>query len=352
MALQPAGVFAETYAADRRLFKTRPQRICLALLLLALALAPVLLGPRLVAAVDVMLITAVAVIGLQITTGYAGQINLGQSAFMGVGAYAAAVLGGAGALPFWLAIPLGGIAAALFGVVFGLAAVRIKGFYLALTSIAAQFVFAFAVLNLPAAWLGQSKGLSLAPARLFGVSFTDDASLYYLLLTAALIMVWGAFGIVRSRHGRAFVAVRDDEAAAGLTGVNVVATKIAAFMVGSFYAGVAGALWAYYLRYVSVEQFTLIQSVWLVGMIIVGGMGSIVGALVGVVFVQTLNEAITSLGPSLVALLPGVAGDAVFTAINLVLGGVLAAFLLLEPKGLMHRWNLLKAGYRLWPYPH
>ena len=132
----------------------------------------------------------------------------------------------------------------------------------------------------------------------------------------------------------------------------MVATKIAAFMVGSFYAGVAGALWAYYLRYVSVEQFTLIQSVWLVGMIIVGGMGSIVGALVGVVFVQTLNEAITSLGPSLVALLPGVAGDAVFTAMNLVLGGVLAAFLLLEPKGLMHRWNLLKAGYRLWPYPH
>jgi len=352
MAMQPAGVFAETYARDRALIRTRPQIIALLLFILVLVAAPFLATSRVIAALDVMLITAVAVVGLQITTGYAGQINLGQSAFMGVGAYVAAALAGRTGLPAPLVVIAGGVAAALFGLVFGLAAARIKGFYLALTSITAQFVFAFAVLNMPSGWFGQSKGLSLPPATLLGVTFADDTSLYYMALAVCMIMVWGAFGIVRSRHGRAFLAVRDDESAAGMTGIDVVATKVMGFLVGAFYAGVAGALWAYYLRYVSVDQFTLIHSVWLIGMIIVGGMGSIVGALIGVVVIRTLNEFVTSLGPALVDLIPAIGGDIVFTAMNLLLGSAIALFLILEPKGLMHRWNLLKAKYRVWPYPH
>jgi len=299
-----------------------------------------------------MLISAIVVVGLQICTGYAGQVNLGQAAFMGVGAYAAAVLAEKTGLSFLLTIPLSGVAAAGFGFVFGLSAARIKGFYLALTTIAAQFVFHFAVLNLPGSWLGGSNGATVPPATLFGYRIASDTSLYYLCLICTVIMVCGAFGIVRSRFGRAFVAVRDDDVAAGIMGINVVATKATAFLVGAFYAGVGGALWAYMLRFVAVDQFTLFNSVFFIAMIIVGGMGSVVGALIGVFVIRAIQELITTLGPELAASLPFLGGDIVFASMNVFLGGTIALFLIIEPKGLMHRWNIVKAGYRLWPFPY
>ena len=164
--MDPAGVFATRYARDQALVRTRKQRIALGLFLLFLVCVPWLLGPRLVATASVMLITAIVVVGLQINTGHAGQVNLGQAAFMGVGAYTTGVLAVHAGMPFWLTIPLGGAAAALFGFVFGLSAVRIKGFYLALTTIAAQLLFHFLVLNLPSKWLGGSNGLTIEPATL------------------------------------------------------------------------------------------------------------------------------------------------------------------------------------------
>jgi branched-chain amino acid transport system permease protein len=348
----PAGVFAETYAEDIRLVRTGKQRLSLALFLLALVCVPLVVGARLLAVTNIMLVTAVVVVGLQITTGYSGQVNLGQAAFMGVGSYATAVAATTFGLPFWLAIPAGGAAAAAFGFVFGLTAVRIKGFYLALTTIAAQFVFHFSVLNLPKSWLGGSQGMSLEPMTIAGVRIATDARLYYVLLVIAIVMVTGAFGIVRSRHGRAFVAVRDDDVAAGMMGINVVYTKALAFLVGAFFAGVGGGAWAYYVRFVSVEQFTLFHSVWYVGMIIVGGMGSVVGSLVGVVVIRGLQELITTLGPELAAWAPALGGAVVFAGMNVLLGGLIALFLLVEPKGLMHRWTIVKAAYRLWPFPY
>ncbi|MGB3500882.1 MAG: branched-chain amino acid ABC transporter permease [Mesorhizobium sp.] len=350
--MDPAGVFATSFARDQALVRTGKQGIALALFLLFLLVLPELVGPRLVAVATAMLITAVVAVGLQICTGYAGQINLGQAAFMGAGAYATAVAGGTYGLPFWLAIPLGGCAAAAFGFVFGLSAVRIKGFYLVLTTIAAQSIFHFLVLNLPQSWLGGSNGVSLEPANLFGFSFSTDRSIYYLCLVLTTIMVAGAYGIVRSRHGRAFLAVRDDDVASGMMGIDVVRTKAMAFLVGAFYAGIGGALWAYYVRFVAVDQFTLFHSIWLVAMIIVGGMGSITGALIGVVVIIAIRESFISLGPTFVQIAPGLGGDVVFAALNVVLGGVIAAFLIFEPRGLMHRWSILKRSYRLWPFPY
>ena len=350
--MDPAGVFAVRYAQDRALVRTRKQWIALALLLGALAVLPLVVGPRLIAVANIMLITGIVVVGLQICTGYAGQVNLGQAAFMGVGAYTAAVLAEKTGLSFLLTIPLAGVAAAGFGFVFGLSAARIKGFYLALTTIAAQFIFHFAVLNLPGSWLGGSNGATVPPATLFGYRITSDTSLYYLILISAAIMVSGAFGIVRSRFGRAFVAVRDDDVAAGIMGINVVATKATAFLVGAFYAGVGGALWAYMLRFVAVDQFTLFNSVFFIAMIIVGGMGSVVGALIGVFVIRAVQELITTLGPELAASFPFLGGDIVFASMNVFLGGVIALFLIVEPKGLMHRWNIVKSGYRLWPFPY
>lgn len=350
--MDPAGVFATSFAQDQALIRTRKQAIALALFLILLALLPFFVGPRLIAVVTVMLINAVVVVGLQINTGYAGQVNLGQAAFMGVGAYATAVCATTAGLPFFIAIPLGGCAAALFGFIFGLSAVRIKGFYLALTTIAAQAIFHFLILNLPRSWFGGSNGLTLQPASLFGFSLATDRSLYYLCLVVTIVMVAGAFGIVRSRHGRAFMAVRDDDIASGMMGIDVVATKATAFLIGAFYAGIGGALWAYYLRFVAVDQFTLFHSIWFIAMIIVGGMGSITGALIGVFLIMTIREGFVTLGPSIVQTFPTLGGDIVFAGLNVFLGSIIAAFLIFEPRGLMYRWTVLKRSYRLWPFVH
>lgn len=350
--MDPAGVFATSYAQDQALVRTRPQRLALIIFLLALLILPMLASPRLVAAATGIIITAVVVIGLQLNTGLAGQINLGQAAFMGVGAYTTAVVAAKTGLPFWLALPAGGVAAALFGMVFGLTAVRIKGFYLALTTIAAQFIFHFLILNLPTSWFGGSNGISLKPATLFGLSFDTDVSLYYLCLVVGGIMAFGAYGIARSRHGRAFEAVRDDDIASGMMGVNVVRTKANSFLIGAFFAGIGGGLWAYYVRYVAVDQFTLFHSIWFIAMIIVGGMGSVTGAIIGVIVIRAVQELITTLGPALVDNVPFFSGDIVFALMNIFLGGVIAAFLIFEPRGLMHRWEIMKKSYRLWPFSY
>ncbi len=350
--MDPSGIFSTSYARDSALVRTRAQWLALALFGAALLLYPWLASPRLVAVANLMLVTAIVVVGLQITTGYAGQINIGQAAFMGVGAYGASAMEVKFGLPFWAAVPVGGVLAALAGWAFGLTAARIKGFYLALTTIAAQFLFVFVVLNLPSSWLGGVNGFSLEPARLGPLVFDSDRALYHLFLFSTAVMMFGAFGILRSRHGRAFVAVRDDDVAAGMMGIDVPGTKARAFIVGAFYAGIGGALWAYQIRFVSVDQFTLFHSIWFIAMMIVGGLGSIVGALVGTVVIRTVQETITSLGPDIVQHIPSLGSDIVFASMNAFLGLVITGFLLLEPKGLMHRWNILKASYRLWPFPH
>ncbi len=169
--MDPAGIFSTSYRQDQSLIRTRNQAITLLLFIVALFALPMFAEVRSVAVMTSMLITAVVVLGLQINTGLAGQVNIGQAAFMGVGAYSTAVLASKLHLPFWLALPAGGVFAALFGVIFGLAAVRIKGFYLALTTIAAQILFHFFVLNLPQKWLGGSNGITMQPAELFGFKF-------------------------------------------------------------------------------------------------------------------------------------------------------------------------------------
>ncbi|MES2840105.1 MAG: branched-chain amino acid ABC transporter permease [Pseudomonadota bacterium] len=349
--MDPSGIFFTSHAGDRSLVRTRAQWACLLALLLVLATLPWWASERWVSIGYATFITAVAVIGLQICTGYAGQINLGQSAFMGVGAYGAALAMAAG----WNAVAallIGGAGAALFGVMFGLTAARIKGFYLALTTIAAQALFHFLVLNLPSSWLGGAGGLHVESVSVFGLSLNNDRAIYWFSLLVLVVMTIGAFGIVRSRHGRSFEAVRDDDVAAGMMGIPVAATKARAFLVSAFYAGVAGGLWVVALRHVSVEQFTLFNAIWMIAMMIVGGLGSIVGALIGTVMIQLAREGVTSLGPSFIQWVPAVGQDFVFAAMNVLLGTVIILFLLFEPKGVMHRIEISKKTYRLWPFPY
>lgn len=350
--MDASGVFFTSYGGDRSLVRTLPQWAALLLLAAVLLAVPLLAPERWISIGYAMFITAVAVIGLQVCTGYAGQVNMGQSAFMGVGAYACAIAMAKASVPLPLALVLGGAAAAIFGALFGLSAARIKGFYLALTTIAAQALFHFLVLNLPGAWLGGPGGVHIEGVSAFGIDLAGDTAVYYLSLIVLVLMTFGAFGIVRSRHGRAFEAVRDDDVAAGMMGIDVALTKMRAFLVGAFYAGVAGGLWAVALRHVSVEQFTLFSSIWLIAMMIVGGLGSIVGALIGTVAIQLAREGVTTLGPMLTQAFPIVGQDIVFASMNVLLGTVVILFLLFEPKGLMHRVQIVKQAFRRWPFPY
>jgi branched-chain amino acid transport system permease protein len=350
--MDASGVFFTSYAGDRSLIRTRPQWAALLFLGAVLLALPLLAPDRWISIGYTIFITAIAVVGLQICTGYAGQINMGQSAFMGVGAYACAVSVAQWSFPVPLGLVFGGAAAAVFGSLFGLSAARITGFYLALTTIAAQALFHFFVLNLPSRWLGGPGGVHIEGVSTFGVNLANDTAIYYFAFIVLVVMTAGAFGIVRSRHGRAFEAVRDDDVAAGMMGINVMLTKMRAFLVGAFYAGIAGGLWAIALRHVSVEQFSLFSSIWLIAMMIVGGLGSIVGALIGTVVIQLAREGVTTLGPALSQSFPIVGQDIVFASMNVLLGTVVILFLLFEPKGLMHRVNSTKQACRRWPFPY
>ena len=352
----PAGVYAETYAQDKALIRTKAQWCWFIALMIFLFTLPLFGGARMTGIMNVIGITVIAVVGLQINVGYAGQINLGQSAFMGIGAYTAGTLTLHFHLPIWMTIPMAGISAACFGAIFGLTAARIKGFYLVLTTIAAHYIFSFAIIKLPKAWFGKIEGLRLDPISLFGFEFDTDRRMYYLIFTIAALMIYGAYGLGRSRIGRTFVAIKEDDNAAEIIGIDVVYYKLLAFFIGTFYAGIAGALWGYYLRYIQADQFTLWMSIWYMSMLIVGGLGpSILGAMIGTIAIRLFQEFITYLGPLLANIERfsdlGVTRN-IFASMNLLLGSIIILFVIFEPRGLLHRWNVVKESYRIWPFPH
>lgn len=346
----PSGVYFENFAQERRHLRTGPQRawaIAFALFLLAV---PWLVNDYLLGIATVAAIALVAVLGLHITVGMAGLLNLGQSAFVGVGAFAAASLASHGFGP-WATLPVAALAAGAVSIVFGLPAIRIKGFYLALTTIAAQIMFPIVVIRLPDAWFGGAAGMAVDPPMLFGTAIETPRGMYWLVIAVAAIAWAATLNLGRSRTGRAFRAMRDNDITSSVMGVDLARYKILAFFAGALFAGVSGALYAYYVRYVTTDQFTLWLSVWYVGMLIVGGLHTPLGAVLGVVVITALQEAMHWIGTAAMASLPGVSGGTIFALTNVVLGGVIVLMLLFEPLGLAHRWALLKAGYRIWPYP-
>jgi branched-chain amino acid transport system permease protein len=353
MALLPSGIFFESYHQKKAYIHTRPQWVCFIVFLLLLVFLPSLIGSRLLGVVNVIGIILIAVVGLQIPIGYAGQINLGQSAFMGMGAFVAASLAINFDLPIWVTIPCGGLGGAFLGAIFALPVMRIKGFYLALTTMTAQVIFPILIMHSPDKLFGGAIGLRIEPAKFLGITFNTDRSLYYLNMTVAAIMIFFAFNLVRSRTGRAFTAIRDNDIAAEMIGIHISFYKTLAFFIGAFYAGVAGGLWAYYIRFIGADQFTLYFSIWYVSMLIVGGLGSILGAILGTVFLRSLQEIMTYLGPFLVKVFPQMGGSEIwFAGMNILLGVVIVLFLIFEPRGLAHRWAILKTSYRIWPFPY
>lgn len=345
----PTGIHFDSYAAEARILKTRRSQVWTGLLVLAVLALPLVGSTYLVGVLTDMFITLIAVYGLYVTVGMAGQINVAQSAFVGVGAFTAAKLSGYG-LSFLVVVPLAALVTAVVAIGFGVAACRVKGFYLALTTLAAQVMFPIVVLALPEAWLGGLVGMSVAPAALGSFTFGTPVRLYYLVAAIMVIATVAAFNLPRSRLGRAMMAVRDNDVAAEVMGIPVVRIKLTAFFAGSLFAGVAGACTGYFLQFVTVSSFTLFTSIWYLGMLIVGGTHSAAGAILGVVFITLLQEGLHALANA--ALQSGAAGGGLlFSLTSIALGASILVALVFEPRGLAHRWSVIRTGFQLWPFP-
>jgi branched-chain amino acid transport system permease protein len=346
----PTGIYFETYAGEARLLKTVRSRVAVAALVLGLLAVPLVSGAYVQGVAVQGCIALIAVLGLHVTVGMAGQINIAQSAFVGVGAFATAKLSGYG-LPFWVVIPLAALITGLVSVVFALPAARVKGFYLALTTLAAQVLFPIVILGLPTEWLGGIVGMSVEPLVVAGYPISSPKAFYYFMLVFVLISTCAAFNLHRSGFGRSLKAVRDNDVAAQVMGIDVLRVKISAFFVGSLFAGVAGACTAWFLQFVTIESFTLFASIWYLGMLIVGGAYSPIGAILGVVFITVFQEGLHELGTSIMRNAHE-AGGTIFAATNVALGACILLVLIFEPRGLAHRWSVLKNTFQLWPFPH
>jgi len=345
--MRPAGTYDTTYGQDMATVRTKAQWIMLALFLVFLLAFPYFGGIRWIGVFSLMGITLIAVFGLHITTGLCGQINLGQAAFMAVGAYTSAVLTTKLGLPFLVALPCAGIMAGAVGLIFGAPSLRIKGFYLAMSTLAAQFIIIWAVTKLFGA-----AAMSVPYASIGGFVFDTDTTMYYLIIALTLIAGLAALNLTRTRAGRAFTAVRDNDLAAEVMGINLFYYKLLAFFIGCFYAGIAGSLWAQHYITVLPGQFTLEDSVWYLGMIIVGGVGSTLGAVLGTVFIRLLGVFADYISPILAATFPLVRMNVTYATGAILFALVIIIFLIKVPRGLAHLWAILKASYRLWPYAY
>jgi branched-chain amino acid transport system permease protein len=342
------GNYKESYASDEALFRTPAVRAGMALLAVAALIFPFVAGDYLLYLANLMGILALGALGLNILIGFTGQISLGHAAFMGVGAYTAAILATRTGLPFWATIPLGGAMACAAGMVVGVPSLRIKGLYLAIATLSAQVIFEW-IFNSWNSVTGGIRGINVAPARLLGVSIDTDLKVYFLIQAVTVAHFLAASNLMRTRWGRAFVAVRDRDVAAEIVGVNLFRTKILSFMVSSYYAGVAGGLWVYFMKVVTPENFPLSLSIQFLAIVIVGGLGSIKGTVFGTVFMTLVPELLKA-GTGLARAVWPQAQSYLFPLRDVVFGLLIVVFLVFEPHGLAEMWNRTKRFFALWPF--
>ena len=469
--INPAGVFDTTYEEDMLIDRTPRDKLWKNLAFVALLLAPLLavsgplglglIGDQYISLISRIGIFVIAVQGLNLLVGYTGQISLGHAAFIAIGAYASAILARELGFSFWMALPASAIVTGLIGLLFGLPSLRVKGFYLAMATLAAQFIIPWVLrypmedltggtrpLSVPAPMIGpfaayaedriddetplifeagdryfvdvisvdivassgqypvieilnpggdalpygdfnmtvhedaagNVTGLSYIASksgnyqvsvtgaagaayeallrRSKALSFASDTAMYYIIVPLSVLLMFLARNIMRTRTGRAFISVRDNDLAAELLGINVFTTKLRAFFLSAVYAGIAGCLLAFERNSLSLDAFQLDGSIEMLAMLIIGGAGYPLGALFGVTFIRLLQEAaIPALRPWLSDLLPQLFPfiDAVniTSAINPILfGGALIIFLVLEPRGIAHRWEVFKVAWKIRPYAY
>lgn len=352
MFYREAGQFKSSYAADGQIFPIRQDRIGIALLLLlGFVAVPHWASPYFFSAILIpFLIFSLASLGLNILTGYAGQLSLGSAAFMAVGAF--------GAYNFMLRVPgmpllaafiLGGLCAALVGILFGLPSLRVRGFYLAASTLATQFFVVWALTKI--SWFTNHSSSGVITAQkmtILGYAFDTPVTKYVLVLSIVAILALMAKNMVRSNVGRSWMAVRDMDVAAEVIGIRLMRTKLLAFAVSSFYCGVAGALYAFaYLGTVEPEAYSLDLSFRILFMVIIGGLGSILGSFLGAAFIVLLPVVLNVLAHAL-----EISTTVASNLELMVFGALIIFFLIVEPHGLARLWQIAKEKLRLWPFPH
>ena len=342
----PSGTFSQKYGQDMAIMRTKTQWIFLALLVAFLASFPLWASDTVLTFSILAGITIISVHGLNILTGNCGLLSMGHSGFMMVGGYAMAILCSKLGWPFWVALPAAGLIAGVVGIVFGLPSLRIKGFYLIMATVAAYFIIHWLVLQFRDL-TGGTEGLSVPRADLFGLTIKGKESYFYMVLVLAVLATVVAKNILRTRAGRAFVAIRDNDLAAEVMGVNLWSYKLQAFFIGCVFAGVAGALSVQYIGFCNVEQFPFFDSVWFLGMLIVGGMGSVSGVIFGVLAIKLLGQVAIRLGPALAEV---VNPQAAIGLSNILPSIAIILFLIFAPRGIAHIWQRFKNYYQLWPF--
>jgi branched-chain amino acid transport system permease protein len=351
-SLLPAGDFRTTYAADTVIFPTVAGRAAALVAVALLCLAPLALGQYWLSILIQIGYMAIAALGLNILVGFTGQISIGHAAFFGLGAFTSAYLSAKLSVPVFFAIPLSALVTAVVGLVFGLPAARLKGLYLAIATLAAQYILLDFFSR--AEWFtGGVVPASAAPFSVFGVTLRGDRQYFYVVLVYLVLSYGLVTNLLRSRDGRALVAVRDHYLSAEIMGINLAKYRTLSFGLAAFFAGIGGALYAHYQGVVSSEGFTIDRSILFLAMVIIGGLGSIMGTLMGAVFMVLLPEAMEGLS----ALLRGGAIDQALALRNniaflreIAIGLVIVLFLIFEPDGLAHRWHRIKAYWKLYPF--
>jgi branched-chain amino acid transport system permease protein len=353
LRFHPCGSFNERYEQELTIFQTDFGRLWVLVGLVVLFIViPLVCKPYALYVINLMGIAAIAAIGLNILVGFTGQISLGHGAFFGVGAYSAAILSTFVGFPLYLSVLSAGAITALVGMVFGIPSLRLKHLYLAIATLAGQFILQYIFVN----WSSLTKGpegIILPRAGLFGVSVASDRSFFFIIFASFVILTWMAVNLLRTRFGRAFIAIRDNDRAAEGMGIPIFRYKLLAFAVSSFYAGFAGALWAHYTASITPEPFTLFMSVEYLAMIIIGGLGSIPGAIFGAAFITILNEVLSSLTQYFMNLqgLTSI-GLTIAPLREFIFGLAIVFFIIFEPRGLAEVWRIIRSSFRLWPFSY
>jgi branched-chain amino acid transport system permease protein len=348
-----------SYRRDMALMSSRWHWIGLAIAAAIALIYPFYVGQKWMTVGNIALVAVVGSVSLMILTGFCGQISLGHAAFLALGAYTTAVLGSRWGLPYWLLIPAAGAVAAVVGVAVGFFALRLKGLYLAIVTIGLIVIVHHAILSLPSltnglsgisvpviSWFGGDPAAFYEPVAIAGVELTAERKLYFIFLIVATLVVLAASNLGRSSAGRAMMAVRDHDLAASALGVNPARTKVAAFAVSSFFAGVTGALFAMQQQYITADPFNLVMSIEYIAMIVLGGIGSIYGAVAGALvftMLRPLAETVGSKLPLIEKLSSAQQSTVLFTAIIVV-------FLIAEPLGLAGIWMRIKRYFLTWPF--
>ena len=348
--MRPCGDYRTSYATDTTIFATPVTRYLAVALIIALLFMP-LVGNAY--ALNLMIqigYYGIAALGLNLVVGFTGQISLGHSAFFGFGAFASAWLNNSLGVPVFFAIPLAACLTMLVGLLAGIPAGRIKGLYLAIATLASQFILEDFFAR--AGWFtGGSAGAMSEYLTIFGFAFDTDQSYFYIVLFYMVLMYTFTSNLIRSRDGRALVAVRDHYLSAEIMGINLTWYRVMSFGLSAFYAGIGGALYGHYLGFVSAEGFTIILSIQFLAMIIIGGLGSIYGTVLGTIFMVLLPE-VMEWG---VGLFSGSFPDLIQSLAyikEMSIGLAIILFLIFEPEGLAHRWKRIKAYWKLYPFSY